>query len=182
MINGKRIYLRAMEPEDMECFRDMINDPSVSHNVVGWSFPVSKREQMQWYERAVSDKKNLRFTIVLKENDQPVGMVTLSSLDWQNRSATHGIKLHPSCPKGEGIATDAVMTLMQYAFEEVGLHRLETTRIEYNEASKKLYEKCGWKIEGVKKEAIYRSGEFHDLFVVGILEEDYRKAKERLGW
>ena len=182
MIEGKQIYLRAMEMEDMECFRDMINDPRVSQNVVGWSFPVSKREQMQWYERAVGDKKNLRFTVVLKENDQPVGMVTLSSLDWQNRSATHGIKLHPDCPKGRGIATDAVMTLMQYAFDEAGLHRLDGSWIDFNEASQKLYLKCGWSIEGIKKEAIYRSGGFHDLYVVGILEEDYRNVKEQLGW
>lgn len=182
MINGKQIYLRAMEPEDMDCFWDMINDPSVSHNVVGWSFPVSKHEQMQWYERAVGDKRNLRFTVVLKEADLPVGMVTLSSLDWQNRSATHGIKLHPDCPKGKGIATDAVMTLMQYAFEEVGLHRLDGSWIDFNEPSRKLYEKCGWSVEGVKKEAIYRDGKYHDLIIVGILKEDYLKAKERLGW
>lgn len=182
MIDGKMIYLRAMEPEDMECYRDMINDPDISKNVVGWSYPVSKREQMQWYERAVGDKHNLRFTIVLKENDLPVGMVNLVSIDWQNRSAKHGIKLHPACPKGKGIATDAVMTLMGYAFEEMGLHRVETTRIEYNEASRKLYEKCGWKVEGVKREAVYRGGKYHDLVVISALKEDYLKAKERLGW
>lgn len=182
MIEGKQIFLRAMEPDDMECFRAMINDPAISHVVVGWSFPVSKYEQMKWYESAVHDKKNLRFTIVLKETGKAVGMVTLSALDWQNRSASHGIKLSSECPKGQGIATDAVMTLMKYAFEEMGLHRLNGGNIAYNKASEVLYLKCGWSIEGVKKEAIYRSGKYHDLLITGILEEDYYKAKERLGW
>jgi len=182
MIEGKNIYLRAMEPHDMDCYWEMLNNPSISSNVVGWSFPVSKHEQLQWYERTITDKKNMRFTVVLKESDKAVGMVTLSSIDWQNRSATHGIKLHPSCPKGKGIGTDAVMTLMKYAFEEVNLHRLDGSWIDYNTASINLYTKCGWVVEGVKKEAIFRDGEYHDLKITGITKDEYLVAKERLGW
>lgn len=181
-IVGKKVYLRAMEAGDMDCFFDLINDSGVSENVVGWSLPVSKYEQMQWYERAVHDKKNCRFTVVRLGSELPVGMVTLSNIDWQNRSATHGIKLHPDCPKGAGIATDAVMTLMQYAFEEVNLHRLDGSWLDYNTASKKLYEKCGWKVEGVKKQAVFRKGCYHDLYITGILKEDYLAAKRKLGW
>ena len=72
-IMGKQIYLRAMEPEDMEMCRDMINDEDISRMVVGWSFPISKKEQMDWYNRAVLDV-NKRFTICMKEDDKPVGI------------------------------------------------------------------------------------------------------------
>ena len=94
-IMGKKIYLRAMELEDMEMYRDMINDEEVSRMVVGWSFPVSKKEQLDWYNCVVSDV-NKRFTVCRKENNQAVGMVTLTNIDLVNRSAFHGIKLHPS--------------------------------------------------------------------------------------
>lgn len=181
-IQGKKIYLRAMESEDMEYYWEMINDSNISANVVGWSFPVSKQEQDNWYEQAIKDKKNMRFTVVMKETNQVVGMVTLSGIDWHNRSATHGIKLLSGCPKGQGIATDAVMTLMTYAFDEVNLNRLDGSWLTYNIASKKLYEKCGWKEEGIKKQAIYRNGKYHDLVICGILKSDYYMAKERLGW
>lgn len=182
MIEGKCIFLRAMEPEDMDCYWDMLNDPGVSDKVVGWSFPISKHEQMEWYERAIVDKRNMRFTIALKESKQAVGMVTLSAIDWQNQSATHGIKLHSTCPKGKGIGTDAVMTLMKFAFDEVNLHRLDGSWIDYNTASKKLYEKCGWNVEGTKKEAVYRNGKYHDLQIAGITKDEYIAIKERLGW
>lgn len=181
-IDGKKIYLRAMEPEDMPYYWDMINDPDVSLKVVGWSFPVSKQEQVNWYNRVIGDRNNQRFTIVLKETEKPIGMVTLCEIDWQNRSASHGIKLHPDCPKGQGIGTDAVMTLMRYAFEEVNLNRLDGGWITYNTASKRLYEKCGWHEEGIKKQAIYRNGQYHDLAFCGILKEEYLEAKKRLGW
>ena len=180
-IEGKKIYLRAMELEDMDSYREMINDSSIARNVLGWSFPVSKQEQLKWYEKAVMDKKNLRFTIVLKESNEVVGMVTLSEIDWQNRRASHGIKLSSNCPKRQGIATDAVMTLMKYAFEEMNLNRLDGGRIAYNTASQKLYEKCGWHAEGLKKKALYRNGEYHDQVITGILKEEYLIIKEKMG-
>ncbi len=179
-IMGKTVYLRAMEPEDMEMLRDMINDPDISRMVIGWSFPVSKREQMNWYDRVASDA-NKRFIVCLQENNQAVGMVTLTNIDLVNRSAFHGIKLHPSCPKGKGIGTDAVMTLMEYAFNQINLHRLDGEWFLYNTASKRLYEKCGWHEEGIKKKAVYRDGQYHDLAICGILKEEYIEAKKRLG-
>ena len=180
-IMGKKIYLRAMELEDMEMYRDMINDEEVSRMVVGWSFPVSKKEQLDWYNCVVSDV-NKRFTVCRKENNQAVGMVTLTNIDLVNRSAFHGIKLHPSCPKRTGVGTDAVMTLMEYAFNHINLNRLDGKWLLYNIASKKLYEKCGWHEEGIKRQAIFRNGEYHDLAISGILKEEYLAAKERLGW
>lgn len=180
-IEGKKIYLRAMEPEDMEMYREMVNDEEVSRMVVGWSFPVSKYEQMNWYERSVGDA-NKRFTICIKEDNSPVGMVTLTDIDLVNRSAFHGIKLHSSCPKGMGIGTDSVMTLMEYAFNQLNLNRLNGEWLLYNTASKKLYEKCGWTEEGIKRQAIYRNGEYHDLAITGIMKEQYLRKKEELNW
>lgn len=181
-INGKKIYLRPMELSDMKCYREMLNDESVSANVVGWSFPVSTEEQEGWFHRAVTDARNKRFSIVLKESDEVVGMLTLSSIDWHNRSATHGIKLHPSCPKGQGIGTDAVITLMKYAFDEVNLNRLDGSWLEYNTASKRLYEKCGWYEEGTKKEAVYRNGKYHNLKITGITKREYLELKNKNNW
>ena len=48
-IKGKKVFLRALEIEDMEFLRAMINDGEMEHNVIGWSFPVSKYEQQKWY-------------------------------------------------------------------------------------------------------------------------------------
>lgn len=177
MIYGDVINLREMRAEDMVCYNEMLNDPDISEKVVGWSFPVSMNSQMQWFERASSDKNNIRLTIADKETDRAIGMVTLSSIDWQNRCATHGIKLHSSCPKLCGIGTDAVKTLMKYAFEEVNLNRLESTIIDYNTASEKLYVKCGWTVEGVKRSAVFRKGSYHDLKVIGITAQDYFNKK-----
>lgn len=176
-IYGKKVVLRAMEPADMECFREILNDPDVSKMVVGWSFPVSACEQEDWYEKAVRSADK-RFTIALTEDGSPVGMAALTDIDWVNRSAFHGIKLHPSCPRRQGLGTDAVFALMRYAFDELNLNRLDTAWLLYNQPSKHLYEKLGWHEEGIKKQAVYRNGRYHDIAVAGVLREDYLKLIE----
>lgn len=182
MIEGKIIYLRAMELSDMELYREMINEPEISNLVVGWSFPISNYEQQKWYEKVINDKLNLRFTVVDKETDIAVGMVTLTSIDWKNRNAFHGIKLSNSRKYKKGTGTDSVMTLMKYAFEELQMHRLNGSFIEYNKVSQALYKKCGWSIDGIQKEAIYRNGQYHDKLLASILRKDYYNVREKLGY
>lgn len=181
-IYGQKVILRAMEPEDMEMLREMTNDPEIERMVGGWSFPISKVEQTKWYENAVTDKRNLRFIIEVRETQEPIGMLNLVDIDWKNRSAFHGIKMKNDAPKGKGYATDAVMALEWYAFEELQLNRLDGSCIVYNIASQKLYDKCGFKVEGIRRKAIYREGQYFDQQYTGILREDYLKAKESLGW
>lgn len=76
---------------------------------------------MNRYNRAISDKHNLRFIIETPEDHRAVGMVNPVEIDWKNRSAFHGIQLSSDTPWGQGIGTDAVMALMRYAFEELQL-------------------------------------------------------------
>jgi len=67
-----------------------------------------------------------------------------------------------------------VMAIMRYAFEELGLNRLDGSMIEYNTASLRLYcGKCGWKEEGRQLGWYYRAGRYWDKIIVGVRREDY---------
>ncbi|SHJ79098.1 Protein N-acetyltransferase, RimJ/RimL family [Dethiosulfatibacter aminovorans DSM 17477] len=169
---GKRVILRALEIEDMEYLREMLNDPEMESAVIGWSFPTSKYEQEQWYKNMITDKNNLKFAIQSNEGEL-IGLATLGKIDWKNRKATHGIKLGKNTPKGQGYATDAVMAVMKYAFEELQLNRLDGSWFENNIASQNLYIKCGWVIEGKVRKSIYKNNEYRNEVIVGILREEY---------
>lgn len=173
-IKGKIVILRAIEKEDLELMREMLNDPVIENLVVGWAFPVSNYQQNQWYEKNINDNKNLRF-IIETLNDGVVGLATLVNIDWKNRKATHGIKLANRENRSKGIGTDAVMAIMRYAFDELQLNRLEGSWFEENIASQNLYLKCGWKIEGKNRKSIYKNGEYRDLLITSILKEEYEE-------
>ena len=174
-IKGRIVTLRAMEEEDQEMLREMVNNPEVEKMVGGYSFPTSKQQQIKWFINNSNTQNNLRL-IIETEEDGAIGFANIVNIDWKNRSAFHGIKVANKKLRSRGIGTDTVMAVMRYAFEELQLNRLETTILGYNEASKKVFlEKCGWKVEGIKRESVYKSNGYHNELMVGILKEDYEK-------
>ena len=177
-IKGKRVTLRAMEREDCEMIREMFNDPEIENLVVGWAFPVSKYAQEKWFEAHYNDNTNFRFVIETEE-EGAVGIATLTGIDWKNRRATHGIKLKNIKYRSKGIGTDAVMAIMRYAFDELQLNRLDGSWFADNLPSKRMYMKCGWAEEGVRRSYIYKGGKYRDLVITGILAEDYYALIER---
>lgn len=172
-IKGKIVTLRAMELEDQELLREMINNPEIEIMVGGYSFPISMEQQVNWFRSNSNNINNIRLIIETIDNGA-VGFVNLVNIDWKNRSAFHGIKISNSMFRSKGIGTDTVMAIMRYAFEELNLNRLESSIVEYNTASKKLYlEKCGWIIEGVKRKSLFKSNEYHNELIVSILRQEY---------
>lgn len=172
---GKKTLIRAIEREDNEFLRAMLNDAETESNVVGWSFPVSKIEQEKWFESQINNKNNLRF--IIEYESKPVGLVTLTNIDWKNRSALHGIKLYGENVKGKGIGTDAVRTIMKYAFEELQLNRLYSTIMTQNIPSQKLYSKCGWVNEGISRQSVFKNNRYVDEIQIAVLRDDYEKSK-----
>src|SRR5690606_11803221 len=95
---------------------------------------------------------------------------------WQNRTAFHGVMIGRSDLKGKGIALDAVMTIMNYSFNELGLERLDGDMIEYNTRSIDFYtKKCGWRVEGVKPSWYFRKGRRWNKIIVGITRSQYEE-------
>ena len=179
---GKKVKLRAIELEDIEILRCMKNDPWTESMVVGWCPPISKRQQEKWFESLSLNKDSMLFMIETEE-DGTVGYTCLVNIDWKNRSANGGIMLSNKKNMSKGIATDTYMTLLRYAFLELNLHRVNGAILDYNKASQKFsIEKVGSHKEGIKRQAIYKNGEYHDLVLIGILKEDYIKKIEETGY
>jgi RimJ/RimL family protein N-acetyltransferase len=173
MIRTKKLGFRAIEERDLPLLADMLNDEEMSSLVVGWSFPVSLEQQKQWFSRQLSDQHNQRWMVETAEG-QTIGLTGLWSIDWVNRNALTALKLGAKDIKGKGYGTDAIMGVMAYAFGQLGLERLWGEILVYNVPSYKAYvEKCGWKVEGLLRKAVFRAGEFHDVYRVGILREDF---------
>lgn len=172
-LKGEKVFLRAIEKEDMEFLREMINNPELERNVVGWSFPISKYEQEKWFESQVQNKDNIRY--IIEVDGERIGVVTITNIDWKNRKACHGIKLCNDKIKGKGYGTDTVMTIMKYAFEELQLNKLYSTILDYNIPSMNLYKKCGWSVDGVLRESTFKGNQYVNEMAVSILKKDYEE-------
>lgn len=177
---GKKVVIRAIEREDLAFLRDLHNAPDVARTIE-FAWPLSMAHQERFYERTITDGTTKR--LVIEASGQgPIGYTGIWGIDWVDRRATNGIILGSKF-RGQGYATDAIMTVARVAFDDVGLHRLDAEIYEFNEASVALYTRhCGWREEGRRREHVFRNGRFWDRILVGITATEYRAFCEERGY
>jgi RimJ/RimL family protein N-acetyltransferase len=171
-ICGEKVVLRAIESDDNALLLSLINDPDTEMMLGGGSWPVSEAEQLKWFERLESSKNILRCIIAVAEDNSAVGTVILSDIDQKNGIGHIHIKMSKE-GRGKGYATDAVNTLVRYAFNELRLHCIYANILEYNEASVRLFEKCHFKRDGILRARVFKNGKYIDMYAYSRLPEDY---------
>lgn len=172
MIKSKNVSLRPIELHDDILLQKLMNDPLVAGNVAGWSFPISVFSQNNWIQ-SNANSSTCRLIIVDNETNEAVGVTGLWAIDWHNQSANMPIKILPEKGK-KGFGTEVIMLTMAWAFYNVGLRRLYGPVLDFNGPSMGAYvKKCGWKVEGRQREAIFRKGEWHDVYDIAILKHEF---------
>jgi RimJ/RimL family protein N-acetyltransferase len=182
-IVGRIVTLRAVEERDLELLHKWANDPVTQDGIGEIHFPSSLDFHESWFRALKDDPLNQRF-VVQAPDGGATGISSLMGIDWRNRHAWHGLVIGEHDRRGEGLGTDAVMATMRYAFEELGLERLEGAMIEYNQASIAFYcgMRLGWKQEGRRGSYFYRKGRYWDQVLVGITKSEYLSLVEETGY
>ena len=181
-IQGKKVLLRAIEESDLESLHRWANDPAIWPLLASWHFPTSMQDQRKWYASLSVQSPHQRFAIQAPDVGL-IGTANLVDINWKDRNAFHGMLLGDVDIRGKGYGKDTIMTVMRYAFEELGLERLDGSMIEYNEASLAVYvRKCGWKEEGRQRNYYFRKNRYWDKIIVGVTRADYFSLVEENGY
>lgn len=81
--------------------------------------------------------------------------------------------------RGKGYGGEAVMWAVWYGFQMAGLHRVQIQAFGFNTGARRLYEKLGFKEEGRLRDNMWFNGEWHDSFIYGMLEDEYRALSKK---
>lgn len=162
-ILGNKVVLRTVEDQDKEMMLNLIKDPEITKVTGGYSHLTSYNYQINGFRSAPDSVSSLYSTIADKESPQiGLGIIILSNIDLKKRTAEMYIKLMKSARR-KGYGQDAVNTLVSYAFREFRLNCIYSNILEYNIASRTLFEKCGFKQEGIHKSRIYKDGHYRNV-------------------
>lgn len=173
-IVNNNIVLRAIELEDIQLLRDLINAPEVEKMVVGWSFPVSAHQQVDWINSLSKDKTNARYIIDI-DNVGAVGVASFTNIDFKNGTATVNIKLRQEDNiRQKGIGYEVITMLINYGFNQLNFNCLVANILSYNSASQKLFEKCGFVLEGTLRNRVFKNGAYQDLLSYSLLRSEYK--------
>jgi ribosomal-protein-alanine N-acetyltransferase len=172
-LRGDRVRLVPSEGSlHLENAIRWMNDPEIT-NMLDLNWGVSRRQELAFFERIEAGRDNEMHWALLNENDRHIGFIGLHQIDWQSRVATSGIVIGEKSLWGRGYATDAIRTKTRFVFDELGLHRIEGQTMGPNLAMRKVYKKCGYHHEGTARKKRWRNGQWLDVELFAILDEDY---------
>jgi len=175
-----RVYLRAFEPDDYQTTVKWHNDNEIWGMVGSPKYFVSHEYEKKWIEDAIWSKAQIKLGICLKENDKLIGVEILHEIDMLNRKAQWGYMLGDKEYWKDGYGTEAGFLMLDFAFSERGFNRIWAVVLEDNIGSLKMLEKCGFQVEGVLRQSIFKQGRFHSQVVLSLLQEEfYTMIKER---
>jgi diamine N-acetyltransferase len=172
-LHGNTIYLRALEPEDLEFVYAIENDENI-WEVSNTITPYSKFLIRQYLENAHQDiyeAKQLRLVICKKGNSEAVGLIDLFDFDPKNKRAGIGIIIQNEINRNNGIGKQALSLVINYAFEQLQLHQLYANIGTENKASESLFTTFGFEKIGVKKDWNFINNAFHDEAVYQLIKK-----------
>lgn len=176
ILAGERTFLRPPQEDDkanrLACGRDpefarMVGD----ERELG---VLTVEEVDRWYGWLLARPLGW----IIEVDGRAAGDARLDHFNLQDRRARYAIGIFDSALWGQGIGTEATRLVLGYAFDELGLHRVDLRVLEYNRRAITSYEKCGFVREGFERESAFIGGEWHSDVIMGILETEYRAASQ----
>ena len=177
-IKGEKINLVLL---DKELHLDTIvvgaNDQEVNRFTNLCTYPMGETIETDWIEKNYKNRDNVVFGIETLEGKY-IGNIGLHNINLINRIATLGILIFIKEEWGNGYATEAESLMIKYAFETLGLNKIEALIFAENIASRKAAAKNHFEEEGLLKQHFYRRGKFHDIVQIGLLRSNWEEHKK----
>ena len=182
MIQGKQVYLRGLEREDLKLLHKMLNDEEVMEWARSRPDNATSMEELEKeYEAELKGESARRrtFVIVHKATQKVIGWASMRWWRPFHTTADIGVVIGDKRLRGRGIGSEVNMLLTRTAFDQYNMHKVELFTREDNGAAIRSAEKNGYRVEGKARETVYFNGRFHDGILMGLLREEYEKDRPK---
>ena len=173
-IQSERIILRRFTHADIPDLLEFVAHPSVANEVQQMGTTEAEiRDYIEMQNRFQPFEPHKVFDLGIERraDNKLIGILTTIIKHHRKAEIGYGLGIDQ---RGQGYATEAARTLMDYGFSELGLHRVQAIASSGNPASFRVMVRLGMKLEGCLREANMRDGEWCDLLYYGILENEWQ--------
>jgi RimJ/RimL family protein N-acetyltransferase len=131
-------------------------------------------ELERWFTKLqkTSGSSNKQFLIETEEG-VTIGRIFHENLDAKHRRTEVGMQIGEKEYWGRGYGTDAMITFLDYLFNELSMHRVYLRLQGYNTRALKCYEKCGFTREGTLRHNTFTKGKYYDDWMMSILRDEF---------
>lgn len=115
--------------------------------------------------------------LVVEDTDASkiIGHVGLYKIDRIAKKTEYGILIADDTSRGKGYGTICTLTMMEYAFKELGMNKVTAEVLCENAPSIAMFKKCGFSIDGQLRDDVYKNGRYYDVLAMSILAKEYFK-------
>lgn len=175
VLEGSKVILRPFEDRDMSYLLSWYNDYELNR-LAGWSNSKVSASKLK-YNMARSFGSDPMNLMIDNLSGRPIGTIQLYDFNNQDKSCKLGIRIGDRNYWSKGYGTDAVNTIVGYAFSSLDMYRVDLRVYEYNERAARCYEKCGFKLEGRTRKSAFIDGSYYDEILMGLLKSEFLKRK-----
>lgn len=201
-LRGDDVALHVDEREDLDLLQTYRNDPAVRHGLT-LARPRNRHQAEEAFERHSEDDSGVGLLICPREErdvgpgdpddpddrnseaddrdsetegereyPDPVGQIVLSDIDEIHGTAELSCWVAPD-ERRQGYASEGTALLIEYAFGERRLHKVVARALVTNEASRTVFERLGFREEGVQRDQKYVDGEYVDVARYSLLAREW---------
>ena len=177
-IKGKNVDLVVLDEEAVEktdwfnWFNDEENTKYMKHRY----YPNNRAKQLAFYKNEIENNpKKLQVGIFHKEDKVLIGVISLNNIDFLNRNCDTGAIIGVKKYRKIFCYLEAYTLLLKHAFEQLNMNKISDGSISKDVADF-LIKTVGFKLEGIRRKEQYMNGDYVDLYLIGLLKEDFYKG------
>ena len=175
MLDGLKVYLTAVEKEDLNQLKIWRNNPSFRKYFREYRELNSAQQNIWFKNKVVEDDSTQMFAIRRLDDNILLGCCGLVYINWIHRHADLSLYIgfDNQYIDNEGYAQESCSILLNYGFEELGLNKIWTEIYEFDNKKLELYNKFGFKLDGVLRENYFYKNNWYDSKVLSLLKKEY---------
>ncbi len=170
LLNGEHISFRQMKSEDLDLINEWHNNANYKYSAMMHPYPVTIQQEEDWMNSVVSStsNKNIYFSVIDNETSRLLGFTGLTNINYVNRNANPLIVIGEHETHGKGIGTEILQLLIDFSFGNLNLNKLTCFITSDNTASRRVFEKNGFILEGTLKAQHYHNSCYHDVLLMSL--------------
>ncbi|GAA3695879.1 GNAT family protein [Arthrobacter ginkgonis] len=182
-LRGERALLRPFEPADIEAMGPILADPEVLHltgsvhtsaDLVDRPTVLDAKTRL-WYRTRAEQPDRMDLAVVDPASGECVGEIVLNDWEPGNQTCNLRILIGPR-GRGRGLGTEAIRLLLDYAFAQTDLFRIELEVYTFNTRALRVYERVGFIPEGRRRAAHVFDGVRFDAITMSVLLPDWMEG------
>lgn len=168
---GERVRLEQLTEAVLDDYLEMLADPELGR-LTGSHATYEPARIRDWLASRAARADRVDWAAIRIADGAFLGEAVLNAFDPDNASCNFRIALAPA-HLDQGYGTEVTRLTLDHGFA-AGLHRISLTVFAFNPRAKRVYEKCGFVVEGRSREVLWWDGAWHDEYVMGVLATDPR--------